>query len=245
MISVLLLIHVHKRLVWCVSLCCVALLTAQARAYAQAGASVAPVNQAKELYDAGLADFKAQKYDTAVALLSQSFALDPQAQTLFAWAQSERLRNHCNEASRLFDQFIAMQPPERQVAAAELAKRRCTPAAPVVSMPKLSAPAAPAVVARAPLWYRDSWGGALCGLGAATTAAGLALVVNAHALAGQAEGAETLGESQAERRVAEQRWAWGMGITIVGAALIAGGAARYVWVSKAEDRTIVVAGGSF
>ncbi|MDX2019225.1 MAG: hypothetical protein SF187_03225 [Deltaproteobacteria bacterium] len=222
-----------------------ALLVAQPRADAQAAEPAIPLNKAKELYDAGLADFKAQKYDTAVSLLSQSFALDPQAQTLFAWAQSERLRFHCDEAARLFDQFIAMNPPARQVAAAELAKRRCTPAPAVVSTPTVAVPPPPAVIVRAPLWYRDAWGGALCGLGAATTAAGLALVVNAHALAGQAEGAETLGQSQSDRRVAEQRWAWGIGMTLVGAALFAGGVARYVWVSKADDRMTVSTGGNF
>jgi hypothetical protein len=187
-----------------------------------------------------------RSYDAAVALLSQSFALNRQPQTLFAWAQAERLRFHCEEAARLFDRFIGMHPPPRQVAAAELAKRRCTPM-PITARAPLALPvvSAPAQSVRAPLWYRDLGGGALCGLGAATVAAGLALVIDAHALAARSEGANTLGEAQNHRQAAEQRWAWGLGLTLIGTALVAGGVTRYVWISKADHGFLVSMGSRF
>lgn len=221
---------------------CIVIAACLTFAVPRAFAADAPVNaQAGALYEAGLTDYKAQRFESASRLLSQSFALVPQAQTLFAWAQSERFLFHCDQAVVLFDRFIAMAPPERQVAAAELAKRRCTPA-PAPSLQ--DKPIAPPPVAP-PAWYRDVAGGMLLGTGVVTAATGLGLIVSAHSLSGKAASAETLGASQSLRRRSEQRWAWGLGTSMVGALLVAGGITRYVWVSRNDESTVVVAGGAF
>ena len=208
------------------------------------GASDA-ATEAERLYQEGLNDYKAQRYEAAVASLSRSFALNSQAQTLFAWAQSERLLFHCENATALFDRFIAMAPTERQVAAAQLAKRRCTQAPTDAVLAKPPAANLAALPTASDVWYQDVAAGTLCAVGVVGMATGLGLIVSAHGLAGNAESADTLGVSQSDRRAAEQRWAWGVGTMVAGALLFSGGVSRYVWVSRNYGGAALAVGGRF
>ena len=201
--------------------------------------------EAEQLYQAGLNDYKAQRYEAAVAFLSRSFDLSPQAQTLFAWAQSERLLFHCEKATALFDRFIAMAPTERQVAAAQLAKRRCTQAPTDAVRAKPPAVNLAAQSTTPNVWYQDVVGGTMCAVGVVGMATGLGLIVSAHGLAGNAESADTLGVAQSNRLAAEQRWAWGVGTMVAGALLFSSGVSRYVWISRNSGGAALAVGGRF
>lgn len=203
---------------------------------ALADPSPAPPAQAQALYEEGLAHYEAQRFEEARTALARSHGLDPQPQTLFAWAQAARLSGRCAEARLLFERFIDAGAPERQAAAARLAMRRCEPAAP---LPPLTAPPRVSL----PAWYRDAWAGVALGTGVLSAVGGAALLVSAHGLSGRAEGAATLGEAQQMRGEAERRWSWGVGLAAVGAAALTLGATRYVWISGGRDGAVLALGG--
>ncbi len=216
--------------------------TPRDRARADAG-SVDTEARAQTLYEQGLSFYEQQAFPQAAASLAQSFALQATSATLFAWAQAERMAGHCPEATALFERFMAMDPPSRQVQAARLAMRKCVDATNAV--PLIQTPSANPQPLPQPAWYEDSWGGALCAAGVATTVVGLALLVSAHGRAGTAEAAPTLGEAQRIRAQAETRWSWGMGVSVLGLGAFSGGIARYVWVSRTPQATSVAVGGRF
>lgn len=225
----------------CVEVC---VATAMCVAAPFAWAQEVTLSTADQLYQQGLEEYKAQRYVNASALLAQSFEKDPQPQALFAWAQSERFLFHCEEAAVLFDRFISMSQIQQQIAAAQLAKRRCVPPPPIAT-PVVPVPTIPIAASSRPVWYADILGGSLCAVGAVTLATGVGLVVSAQGLAGEAQAADSLGASQTLRVLAERRWNWGVGTSLVGALLFSGGLGRYIWVSRTEQGTLLTAGGMF
>lgn len=64
--------------------------------------------RARELYKRGIEEYKAQKYEAAIATLADSYELDPKPDALFALAQAERLGGRCPDArihyKKLLDQ---------------------------------------------------------------------------------------------------------------------------------------------
>lgn len=64
--------------------------------------------RARELYKRGIEEYKAQKYEAAIATLTSSYELDPKPDALFALAQAERLGGRCPDArlhyKKLLDQ---------------------------------------------------------------------------------------------------------------------------------------------
>lgn len=66
----------------------------------------------------GAAHFEARRFEAAVSEFEAAYALDPNRDYLFAWAQAERLGGDCASAVLLYDRFIAAEPPERQKRAA-------------------------------------------------------------------------------------------------------------------------------
>jgi tetratricopeptide (TPR) repeat protein len=54
--------------------------------------------RARDLYKRGIEEYKAQKYEQAVATLKESYELEPKPDVLFALAQAERLAGRCPEA---------------------------------------------------------------------------------------------------------------------------------------------------
>lgn len=198
--------------------------------------------RAQALYEEALELYKASAYDEAASRLSESHHLRPIPETLFAWAQAVRLAGRCAEAVQLFERFIALAPPERQVEAARLAMRRCQErprepeAAPSTPRASLSEPKR---------WYGDLAGHALTAAGVGGLAAGLSLIVSAHARAAEAEDAPSLGASEDLRRQAEVRWAWGLGLSLFGTAALSAGVFRYVTVARNAQDTMVTVGGAF
>jgi tetratricopeptide (TPR) repeat protein len=64
--------------------------------------------RARDLYKRGIEEYKAQKYEAAIATLKEAYELDPKPDALFALAQAERLGGRCPDArlhyKKLLDQ---------------------------------------------------------------------------------------------------------------------------------------------
>ncbi|HWO25500.1 MAG TPA: hypothetical protein VNO30_42465 [Kofleriaceae bacterium] len=58
----------------------------------------AAADRARDLYKRGIEEYKAQRYEQAVATLKEAYELDPKPDALFALAQAERLAGRCPEA---------------------------------------------------------------------------------------------------------------------------------------------------
>ncbi len=66
---------------------------------------------AKLEFDKGVAAYQHDDFVTASAAFSKSYSLEPDVETLFAWAQAERKQAHCGKASELYTRLLAMTLP--------------------------------------------------------------------------------------------------------------------------------------
>ncbi|HEU0033554.1 MAG TPA: tetratricopeptide repeat protein [Kofleriaceae bacterium] len=62
---------------------------------------------AKAHFDRGVAAYQKKDYAAAAAALQRSYELDPDVETLFAWAQAERQQDHCEKAIELYEKLLA------------------------------------------------------------------------------------------------------------------------------------------
>jgi tetratricopeptide (TPR) repeat protein len=67
---------------------------------------VASADAASDLVKRGLAEYKAGKYAASAATLEKAYKLDPKPETLFAWAQAERLLGDCEAAIPLYKKLL-------------------------------------------------------------------------------------------------------------------------------------------
>jgi hypothetical protein len=208
--------------------------------------------RARGLYQKGVAAYEKRDYERAVEALRAAHELDPRPQTLFAWAQAERLSGDCPSAMVLYRQFLDGEPTEVQAEAARQALLRCErslasrpveepepavppPVAPVEPRAITAAPppkAAPAPAPRAGRrFYQDPLGDALVGGGLVAATVGVVLLATGES----PDGATTYGEfaERRDRRLNRQRaGAVALG---VGAALVAGGVIRWaLWAGEGE-----------
>jgi tetratricopeptide (TPR) repeat protein len=200
---------------------------------------------AKLLYDEGMARYAARDYRAAIRAFEAAYAVEPRREFLFADAQATRLAGDCPAALALYQRFLDTHPAAPQVEATRIAVARCEAAASATVAP--SAP--PVVVAPAPppppRWYADRKGGLLVGAGLVGLGAGAALLSSAHAADSDDRGASTYDAFSTGRRSAVRRWGWGLGVGITGAALLAVGVGRYLWVAAHPDGAAVGAGARF
>jgi tetratricopeptide (TPR) repeat protein len=97
--------------------------------------------QARELYQRGIDEYKAQKYDAAAATLKEAYDLDPKPETLFALAQAERLGGRCPEARAHYQQLLEATPELATARAVQTNLELCEPEP---AKPREPAPAAAA-----------------------------------------------------------------------------------------------------
>lgn len=91
-------------------------------------ATLAPAEldpEAKEHFERGLAGYNEKAYATAVKEFRVAYALDPQPDILFAWAQAERLYGRCSRATKLYQRFLKSRPSQQQAEAARIGVDRC------------------------------------------------------------------------------------------------------------------------
>jgi tetratricopeptide (TPR) repeat protein len=60
----------------------------------------------RQLFELGIEEYKAKQYDAAVASMGKAYALDPQPDTLYALAQSQRLANNCKDAITNYQKLL-------------------------------------------------------------------------------------------------------------------------------------------
>jgi tetratricopeptide (TPR) repeat protein len=201
-----------------------------ALAPAAAQADLKPAAQAK--FDAGVSQYNAGNYESAITLLEEAYDLDPDPGVLFTWAQAERLAGRCGEAVPRYKKFIASKPSNEAIALATNGIQLCEAEAKGIS-------STPACTVERPLpWYKDPIGGAVVA-GVVGIGVGIGFFVASSGNSDRADSAQTsaqfndlLDRATLQRRI-------GVTLTVVGAGLIGGGLV-YRHVTKKKSRGAVV-----
>lgn len=81
--------------------------------------------KAKAQFDKGVAAYTKGDYAGAAAALGKSYALEADAETLFAWAQTERKLDNCTKALDLYSKLLAMALPEENKDAVRVQIEEC------------------------------------------------------------------------------------------------------------------------
>jgi tetratricopeptide (TPR) repeat protein len=181
---------------------------------------------AKPHVDAGVKAYTAGDYETASREFEAAFALDPDPNVLYAWAQARRQGGRCAEAVALYQRYLGTGPTEAQIAAARTGISLCDRARPVPDVARVS-PSPPPREPERSQWYQDRLGGALTIGGAVVAGVGVTFLFLSKRSESAALGAfardefgELLDEATMRRRIGVV----GCG---VGAALVIGGIVRY------------------
>jgi hypothetical protein len=218
-------------------------------------ASAAPKSaKARKAFDRGVAAYQKGDYAGASEAFSSSNALEVDAETLFAWAQSERKLDHCDKAVDLYMRLLAMDLPAENKQAINVQIQEChdllaaqPPAEPVkTESPSESQPIEPPVdkphdAAPAPeghAWWKDPVGGALVGAGAVGIGLGIVFLVQGHTADQDKLHAVTYPDFQALDDRAKSRGTIGITSLVVGAALAGGGVYWYATHERSNDKTL-------
>jgi len=210
-------------------------------------ASAAPSTpEAKAAFDRGVAAYTQGDYPAASEALGQSYALEPDVETLFAWAQTERKLDRCDKASELYGKLLATDLPEENKAAIRAKLEECKtilgaqkPVEPVPAAPE-PAPMPPPVDRSEPAgpegraWWKDPVGGALVGVGVVGLGVGGYFLLSARSLDADKDSAPTYGEFQRLEDQAASRGTLGVIAMTGGAALLVGGIVWYATRGEAE-----------
>jgi tetratricopeptide (TPR) repeat protein len=197
------------------------------------GSAGAEPEAAEERYERGIELYLEKDYGGAVRELSYAYSLAPRRETLFAWAQAERLQGNCPAAIRLYARYLEQDPPEEQVALVRGHLERCRR------------------LVRRP-WYTDVWGDLLVGAGAVGFGVATWFMVSSLSLETERDAAPTHAEYL--RLTDEARWARTASFLAAGAGvtLVSAGIARFVLRSsggpvadggRGRAASFVVAGG--
>ncbi len=143
---------------------------------------------AKAQFDRGAGAYNNNDYAGASDAFAKSFALEPDPETLFAWAQAERKLGHCGKAIELYDKLLAMQlPAENRDAVTklraecqQLADQVATAHPPPIEPEHHAPPIAPRLVDQPEHWWHDGFGDTLLVIGVAGLAVGAVCLVQAH-----------------------------------------------------------------
>jgi tetratricopeptide (TPR) repeat protein len=223
--------------------------------------------KAKAAFDRGVVAYQKENYAGASEALAQSYKLEPDVETLYAWAQSERQQNKCESAIELYNKLLATDMPEENKDAVRqtLAECKAIVAAktggldkpldkpvdkplvekpvdkPVVEEKKIEEPKRDEAVEPARLsgkpWYKDPIGDALTVGGVVSLGVGAYFLYSGK----QAEDASLTANKKFrdEQDKAESRGRIGVVLTITGAALVTGGIVRYMTRSSSKKETAV------
>jgi hypothetical protein len=201
--------------------------------------------EARALYERGLALYGQKDYAGATRVFEEGFALDAQAEFLFADAQARRLSGDCRGAVPLYQRFLALGPSAVQTSATHIALARCAqqmaserPAAPPVIPPPPPPPPEP--------WTHDRLGAVLVGAGVVGLAVGGGFLAASFSARPSNEGGLGFDEYASRYETAERRLTIGIAALSAGGALATGGLARYLWVrhrAKTPATLTIVPGG--
>jgi len=205
---------------------------------------------ARKLFDQGVDLYQKGDYRGAAAAFAASQARAPDDETLFAWAQAERMAGECKRALELFSTLLASDLPEANKAAVRENMDRCQeqlapapeperppPAPTATTTPPGPAPplrARPAATATRAAdrpagraWYADPVGGALVGGGAVGIGVGIGFLLSARSADRAKDGATDYFAFAENRDRAETRGKIGTASLAAGALLVGAGVAWY------------------
>lgn len=224
-------------------------------------ASAAPKTpEAKAAFDRGVAAYTANDFAGASEALGQSYALEPDVETLFAWAQTERKLDHCDKASELYGKLLAYELPEENKAAIRTKLAECkaiiaaqkpvepppTPPATTTPVPEPVAPVPQPLPTEDPgpvwtprAWWKDPVGGALVGVGVVGLGVGGYLLISARSLDADKANASSYGEFERLEDKASSRGTLGVIAAAGGGALLVTGIVWYATRGSAERPTQV------
>ena len=197
--------------------------------------------EAKAAFDRGVAAYTANDYASASEALGQSYALEPDVETLFAWAQTERKLERCDKASELYGKLLAYDLPDENKAAIRTKLEECKaiigaqkPVEPVPTPAPTPEPARPPPPPEAPppisttrAWWKDPVGGALVGVGVIGLGVGGYFLVSASSLDSDKDNATSYGEFQRLEDKAKSRGTLGVIAAAGGGALVVAGIVWY------------------
>ncbi len=209
--------------------------------------------EAKAHLERGNAAYAKGDFDTAVEEYRKGFAKQDDPAFLYTWAQAERQRGKCAAAVRLYQRYLATDPPEISADYARDGILRCaeqmagdepmppggdeptdTPPVedPIVDEPEPEPP--PPEPKKRAKWPRDPLAVTLVAIGSAGVVAGVALVAIAAKEHGELDAAENYGKYD-EGLATVRKFSIGGGVALgVGVGLLAGGIARWMILRKRE-----------
>lgn len=218
-------------------------LVATALVVGTASAVAAPKGSAaKAAFEKGVAAYTKGNFAVAAAQLGTSYGLEPDVETLFAWAQAERKLEHCEKASALYAKLLDAALPAANKAVVREKFDECqkilaaqappepidtpAPPPPVAERPAPSPPPAPAHEdARA--WWANPVGATLVVGGLASAGVGTVFLVQGRAANRDKASAVTYGEFQRLEDRAESRGTLGTALAIGGGVLVTAGIVWY------------------
>jgi tetratricopeptide (TPR) repeat protein len=227
-----------------------------------APAAAAPKGgQAKVAFERGVAAYQKGDFAAASEALATSFKLEPDAETLFAWAQSERQLDRCEKAIELFEKLLTFDLPaeNKKVVVGKIEEcRALLPPKPSETQPEPPPERQPEAPPEPPLaagtatvsadrpppgpegsaWWKDPVGGGLVVGGVVGLGVGSYFLVSARNAERDATDSNFLKQDDLAQRYSKI----GVVSLIAGGALIAGGVVRYVTRrggSSGEERTAV------
>ncbi len=220
-------------------------------------ASAAPKGaDARAAFDKGVAAYKKADYAGASEALGRSFSLEADADTLYAWAQTERKLNHCDKAVELYERLLTMDLPDANKSAVRQQIDECnaiiaaqkpaetTPprvdASPSPSeAPSVTAPVERAEPPSAPSPWLSPVGLGLIGLGAIGLGAGGVFLAQASSADSDKDAATTYGDFKRFDERATSRGRLGVIAAASGAALVTMGIV-YIVTRKSTERALAV-----
>ena len=216
-------------------------------------ASAAPKGKAaKAAFDRGVTAYQANDFAGASQALGESYKLEADIETLFAWAQAERQQNNCDNAIDLYNKLLATDMPaeNKQVVQAKLDECKAIVAAKTGVLDTPLEPPPPPEVTPPPEqvdkptspshgtpWWKDPIGDVLTGAGIVSLGVGAYFLVSARSA--EQRSLENYTNFEDEQAKAASRGKIGVITTIAGGALLVGGIVRYVTRSKGTERTQV------
>jgi len=240
------------------------LVVLAALALASPAAAAPKAGPAKAAFDRGVAAYQKGDFAVASEQLAVSFKLDPDPETLFAWAQSERQLEHCDKAIELFEKLLTFNLPAENKKVVQSKIDECKalapkpPEKPPEKQPEKPPEAPPerqpetppgdgappsvggAAGAEGSPWWKDPIGDALVGVGAVGLIGGGVLLLSAKSAADKRSRTDIkeMEFEQANDDV-ESYGKLGLTATIVGGVLVVGGIVRYVTRGGGKERTAV------
>lgn len=222
--------------------------------FASAPAFAAPKGKAaKAAFDRGVVAYQKGDYPGASEALGQSYKLEPDIETLFAWAQSERQQDRCQSAIDLYDKLLELDMPAANKDAVRAKLEECKailaaktgvldkpldpPKDQVVEReePRVDEPPPPQPEGGTP-WWKDPIGDAL------TISGVVALGVGGYFLYSgkQAEDKSFTNDDVFDENQdkAKSHGRIGVILTIGGGALLVGGVVRYLTRSSGKESTV-------